>query len=176
MQRILRPLARLRFNTALPLVVLIRIRKPCVRAKDFLDLFLLVWQSAGFPALTTNRWHLSVLTPVFDAKSNPNDKPEKEEERDEEGAKKEQWSDPERVEAPLKETALVGLVEPVIKVSEAEGVRVVMAAPTLLDSNESVAILVCYHLFLLPVIAAILSLLSLWEREETLSTLFLYKK
>lgn len=70
------------------------------------------------------------------------------EEREDEGAKKEQWSDPERAEPPLKDTLLLVVLEPVIKVREAEGVRLVMAAPTPVESNESVAIVVI-SLFLL---------------------------
>lgn len=74
-QRTFLPLARRRFNTALPLVVLILRRKPWVRARDFLDLLLLVRQSAAFPALTTRPRPISFLTLMLEFKSNPRDKP-----------------------------------------------------------------------------------------------------
>ena len=74
-QRTFLPLARRRFKIALPLVVLILRRKPWVRARDFLDLLLLVWQSAAFPALTTKPRPISFLTPMLEFKSNPRDKP-----------------------------------------------------------------------------------------------------
>lgn len=78
-QRTCRPLSRLRFNSALPLVVRIRLRKPCVRAKDFLDLFLLVWQREYFAAFTTSPALLLLLTPLSLLKINPSEEPEKEE-------------------------------------------------------------------------------------------------
>lgn len=75
-QRIFLPLARLRFSSALPLVVLIRLRKPCVRANDFRDLLLLVRQRAGFPALTTKPWRFPLPIPALEFRSKPKDKPE----------------------------------------------------------------------------------------------------
>lgn len=74
-QRTHRPLARLRFKIALPLVVLILLRKPWVRARDFLDLFLFVWQSAAFPALTTRPRRLSVVVPRGKLKFKVKDEP-----------------------------------------------------------------------------------------------------
>lgn len=74
-QRTFLPLARLRFKTALPPVVLIRLRKPCVRASDFRDLDLFVMQSTAFPALTTRRWDLCFTT-LLHPKSMPKDNPE----------------------------------------------------------------------------------------------------
>lgn len=70
-----RPLARLRLIVALPLVVLIRLRKPCVRASDFLDLFLFVWQRAYFLALTTNPRLFCDAIPIPEFKSKPRDDP-----------------------------------------------------------------------------------------------------
>lgn len=75
MQSVHLPLARLRFNIALPPVVLILLRKPWVRARDLRDLFLFVRQRAAFPALTTRPRRLVVLVPLQVLKSNPKDKP-----------------------------------------------------------------------------------------------------
>jgi hypothetical protein len=76
-QRIFRPLARRRFKIALPFVVLIRMRKPWVRANDFRDLLLLVRQRADLPAATITRPRpLCLLGPTLDFKSTPSDKPE----------------------------------------------------------------------------------------------------
>lgn len=72
-QSVHRPLARLRLIIALPPVVLIRLQKPWVRARDFLDLLLLVWQRAAFPALTTRPRLFSVVIPWL--KFRPSDKP-----------------------------------------------------------------------------------------------------
>lgn len=75
MHKAQRPLARRRLITALPLVVLIRLRKPCVRARDFRDLFLLVWQRRYLDALTTRPLLLSACFTMLDFKSKPNDNP-----------------------------------------------------------------------------------------------------
>lgn len=76
-QRTFRPLARRRLKIALPPVVLILMRKPWVRANDFRDLFLLVWQRANFlPALTTRPRRFPFPVPALDIKSNPSDNPE----------------------------------------------------------------------------------------------------
>jgi len=74
-QRTFRPLARRRFNTALPVVVLIRLRKPWVRANDFRDLLLLVRQRACLPAATITRRPFCLLGPTLCLKFNPSDKP-----------------------------------------------------------------------------------------------------
>jgi len=74
-QSTFRPLARRRLKIALPPGVLIRLRKPWVRANDFLDLFLFVWQRAAFPALTTKPRPFPLLPPTLDVKSNPSDNP-----------------------------------------------------------------------------------------------------
>lgn len=75
-QRTLRPLARRRFKIALPFGVLIRLRKPWVRANDFRDLLLLVRQRALLPAATTTKPRpLCLLAPKLDVKSSPSDNP-----------------------------------------------------------------------------------------------------
>lgn len=73
-QRTFLPLARLRFSTFLPEVVRIRLRKPCVRASDFLDLDLLVMQRAAFPALICIPRDLRVVI-ILQLNSIPKDEP-----------------------------------------------------------------------------------------------------
>lgn len=74
-QRTFLPLARLRFSTFRPEVVRIRLRKPCVRASDFLDLDLLVMQRAAFPALICIPRDLRVVI-LLQLNSIPKDEPD----------------------------------------------------------------------------------------------------